>query len=81
MIFSAERFCEQIKNGVKESEVPIIKVVNNYCEGKWQEFKKTWTKELVDTQSNVEVAVLFDCFCFISSILDKPSGIKCFVIL
>jgi hypothetical protein len=23
-----EKFCEQIKNGVKESEVPIIKVVN-----------------------------------------------------
>ena len=51
-----DRFCEQIKNGVKESEVPIIKVVNHYCEGKWKEFKDSWTKELVDTQSNVEVA-------------------------
>jgi hypothetical protein len=28
-----------------------------YCEGKWKEFKDSWTKELVDAQSNVEVAV------------------------
>jgi hypothetical protein len=35
-----EKFCEQIKNGVAQSQIPIIKVVNHYCEGKWKEFKK-----------------------------------------
>ena len=51
-----EKFCEQIKNGVSQSQIPIIKVVNHYCEGKWKEFKDSWTKELVDTQPNIEVA-------------------------
>jgi hypothetical protein len=38
-----------VRTNVKETEVPIIKVVNHYCEGKWKEFKDSWTKELVDT--------------------------------
>jgi hypothetical protein len=29
----------------------------HYCEGKWKEFKDSWAKELVDTQSNVDIDV------------------------
>jgi hypothetical protein len=42
-----ERFCQQIKNGVDKSDVPIVGVVDYYCKGAWLEFKKTWVEDSI----------------------------------
>ena len=42
-----EIFCQQIKNGVDKSDVPIVGVVDYYCKGAWLEFKKTWVEDSI----------------------------------